>query len=152
MDGMESSETVRRIGGCMCGEVRFSVSGQPARVGLCHCKDCRTYSGSAFTAFAVWPRPAFEMTGRIGTYQGRSFCVNCGSRLFSLRPDEAEIMIGSLEEAPSDLIPTYELWVPRREEWLPEMPWTDLFEKDRTDGPGDWRQASRNIGLKPEEG
>ncbi|MEQ1955732.1 GFA family protein [Mesorhizobium sp. CN2-181] len=136
----------------MCGEVRFSVSGQPNRVGLCHCKDCRASSGSAFAVFAIWPRPAFDAKGHVGTYQGRSFCVNCGSPLFSLGPDEAEIMLGSLDDAPTDLIPTYELWVCRREGWLPEMPWTDLFEKDRTGEAGDWRQASRTVAEDAKKG
>lgn len=152
MKGSDRCDTIRRVGGCMCGEVRYSVSGQPVRVGLCHCRDCRTYSGSVFTAFALWRRSAFEMSGHVGTYQGRSFCVNCGCRLFSLSVDEAEIMIGSLEQAPSDLIPAYELWVSRREHWLPEMPWTDLFDKDRADGAGDWRQASRNVAMEDGKG
>ena len=134
-----------RLGGCMCGEVRYRVEGEPIRVGLCHCKDCRTYSGSAFTFFAVWPRGKFAMTGHIGTYAGRCFCLNCGARLFSLTADEAEVMVGSLEQAPSDLYPGYELWMPRREGWLPDLPWTDLFEGDRTGAGGDWREPHRGV-------
>ncbi|WP_425475918.1 GFA family protein [Mesorhizobium yinganensis] len=132
-----------RTGGCMCGEVRFRVEGEPIRTGLCHCKDCRKYSGSAFTIFAVWPLSWFSMSGHIGTYAGRSFCTNCGARLFSLRAEEAEIMVGSLDEAPSTLIPSYELWVGRREEWLPELPWTDLHQGDRDPNRESWRQPMR---------
>jgi hypothetical protein len=42
--------------------------------------------------------------------------------VFSLRPDEAEIMTGTLDNAPTGLTPTYELWIARREEWLHGMP------------------------------
>ncbi|MFO6292596.1 GFA family protein, partial [Pseudomonas aeruginosa] len=31
----------RFTGGCLCGKVRLVASGQPYRVGLCLCLDCR---------------------------------------------------------------------------------------------------------------
>jgi len=127
---------VRRDGGCLCRAVRFSVLGDPLRVGLCHCADCRKYSGSAFTEFAVWDRGAFDVQGQFATYEGRSFCAQCGARLFSLRPDEAEIMVGSFDAAPADLIPSYELWIKRREAWLQQLPWAGQFDEDRTDAEG----------------
>jgi hypothetical protein len=135
--------TVRREGGCLCRAVRFSVVGDPLRIGVCHCRDCRKTSGSGFATFAIWPRRALDATGQVATFEGRSFCAICGSRLFSLRPDEAEIMVGALDSAPTDLVPTYEVWVRRREQWLQQMPWADQFEEDRTDAEGDWRQPIR---------
>jgi len=47
-----------------------------------------------------------------------------------LREDEAEIMLGALDLAPSDIIPGYELWVGRREPWLLHLPWAEQFEHD----------------------
>lgn len=123
--------TVVRAGRCQCGEVRFQVSGEPVRVGVCHCTDCRQTSGSAFTFFAIWGRKAFKVDGQIATYKGRSFCPNCGSRTFALTADEAEIMCGALDDAPTDLVPSYELWIPRREEWMMHLPWADQFTGDR---------------------
>jgi len=79
-----------RTGGCLCGAVAYRVEGEPLRVGLCHCADCRKSSGSAFVFFAVWPRQAFSHNGEIATFAGRSFCAACGSRLFCLRDDEAD--------------------------------------------------------------
>lgn len=133
-----------RTGGCLCKAVRFTVSGPPLRLGLCHCLDCRKTSGSAFVAFGVWPRSAFGGSGQLAEYQGRSFCPQCGSRVASLRSTEAEIMLGSLDDAPNDLAPNYEIWVGRREGWLHALPWADQFEGDRTDEGGNWRQA-RNV-------
>jgi len=120
-----------RSGGCLCGAVRFSVKGAPLRVGLCHCQDCRRTSGSAFTFFGVWPRSAYEGAGELGTFEGRSFCSVCGSRVASLRDEEAEIMVGALDLAPSDIIPGYELWIGRREPWLMDLQWAEQFEHDR---------------------
>ncbi len=91
--------------------------------------------------FGVWQRGAYEGEGVLGTYNGRSFCPTCGSRVVHLTDDEAEIMLGSLDDAPSDLIPGYELWTPRRESWMHVLPWADQFEADRIEERGSWRQA-----------
>jgi hypothetical protein len=127
---MRASQTERQ-GGCLCGAVRFSVKGQPLRAGLCHCLDCRKVSGSFFSAFAIWPRTAFQTTGEVRTYAGRSFCLSCGGRVFSLGDGEAEIMLGSLDQAPGDVPPEYELWICRREEWMEALPWAEQFQNDR---------------------
>jgi hypothetical protein len=119
-----------RTGQCLCGRVHYKVRGEPLRVGLCHCSDCRRESGSAFVMFAVWPRPAFSFTGDFSTYEGRSFCFGCGSRLFNLTADEAELRVGSLHMTPTDLVPTYEIWVRRREAWLPALPDSDQYPED----------------------
>jgi hypothetical protein len=124
------NETVQH-GGCLCGRVRFTVSGRPLRTGLCHCLDCRKASGSFFTPFAVWPISAFQSTGEMKTFAMRQFCPECGSRIAWLRSDEAEIMLGSLDAAPGDLPPSYELWTIRREGWIHALPWADQFEGDR---------------------
>jgi len=131
------SGDIVRLGGCLCGAVRLSVKGNPIRVGLCHCQDCRRTSGSAYNFFGVWPRLAYEGSGELTTFGGRSFCPNCGSRVASLRDDEAEIMLGSLDIAPGDFIPGYELWIHRREPWLMDLPWADQFEHDREPPPND---------------
>ena len=129
MQGLASSE--KRSGGCICGAVRYDVHGAPLRVGLCHCLDCRKTSGSAFVTFAVWPRAAFSVTGDIASHAGRNFCPLCGSRLFCLRPDEAEIRVGSLDDAPTGLRPTYEIWTKRREHWLPPLEGVAQYDCDR---------------------
>ena len=129
----DGTMTVKREGGCLCGAVRYSVTGEPLRSGICHCTDCRQAGGSAFSFYAIWPREAFTGEGTISSYKGRSFCPSCGSRLYSLTADEAEILVGSLDEAPSKLVPEYELWIFRREEWLHGLPWATQFEQNRPD-------------------
>ncbi|KRB53449.1 aldehyde-activating protein [Rhizobium sp. Root708] len=119
-------------GGCLCGQVRIAVRGEPTRIGICHCTDCRQESGSAFTYFAVWPAEQFETRGETSAYSGRSFCSRCGSRLYSANDKEAEIKLGSLHDAPTGLWPTYELWVKRREPWLPPISGAEQYDEDRT--------------------
>jgi hypothetical protein len=107
-----------RHGGCACGKVRYQVGGAPFRVGLCHCTDCRKETGSVFTFYADWVPDAFSHSGDVRTFNGRSFCPECGSHTFNFSEDHIEIRLGSLDEAPGDLVPTCEGWIQRREPWL----------------------------------
>ncbi len=43
-------------GGCLCGDVRFAASGQPYRVGICHCLDCRKHHGALFMRPPSFPK------------------------------------------------------------------------------------------------
>jgi hypothetical protein len=118
-------------GSCKCGKVKVAVRGQPVRIGICHCTDCRQESGSAFTFFAVWPSDRFETKGETGVYENRRFCPACGSRMFSANDKEAEIKLGILTDAPTPLKPSYELWVKRRESWLNPVEGAEQHQEDR---------------------
>jgi hypothetical protein len=120
-----------RRGSCKCGQVSYVVTGDPTRIGICHCTDCRVESGSAFTYFGIWPIDQFTSAGETTVFEGRRFCPSCGSRMFAYDETEAEIKLGSLSDAPTDLVPVYELWVKRREPWLAPIGGARQFEEDR---------------------
>ena len=117
-------------GGCLCGAVRFQATGEPYRVGLCHCLDCRKVHGALFHASAIFPQDAATITGETHDYQGRHFCPRCGSSVFNRSADEIEINLGALD-APDQLQPTYESWTVRRESWLPDFPLSRHYRSDR---------------------
>lgn len=120
----------RFTGGCLCGDIRIVASGQPDRVGLCHCLDCRKHHGALFYAAAVFPREAVAIEGAPRDYAGRCFCARCGSSVFARSGDEIEVHLGALD-APDQLIPTYESWTVRREAWLPPFPQTKRYDRNR---------------------
>ncbi|MBB3215764.1 hypothetical protein FHW72_000810 [Ochrobactrum sp. RC6B] len=117
-------------GGCLCGNIRFEAAGQPYRVGICHCLDCRKHHGALFHASAIFPETAVTVEGETGDYAGRHFCPRCGSSVFGHSGDEIEINLGSLD-AIDQFKPTYELWTIRRESWLPPFPDMHGYERDR---------------------
>lgn len=117
-------------GGCLCGDVRFVATGEPYRVGVCHCLDCRKHHGAIFFAAGMFPEQAVRIEGQTRDYKGRHFCPRCGSSVFNRSGDEVEVHLGALD-APDQLTPTYECWTIRREEWLPDFPGTRLYEQDR---------------------
>ena len=74
--------------------------------------------------YGHWPVEAFEVSGQISSYGGRGFCPLCGSRLLDpVGPGDTliEIRLGSLDEAPFELKPEAEVWVKRRESWIPPV-------------------------------
>lgn len=117
-------------GGCLCGDVRFVATGQPYRIGLCHCLDCRKHHGALFHASAVFPETAVSVEGKPQDYAGRFFCPRCGASVFSRSGDEIEVNLGSLD-APDQFVPTYELWALRRESWLPKFQLKVSYDRDR---------------------
>ncbi len=119
----------RSNGGCACGAVRFVAEGEPYRVGLCHCFDCRKQHGAPFGVLAIFPADQVTFVGdEPGVFASsatgrRYFCRSCGSPVFNRDEgsDEVELALGSIDET-SRITPTYELWVSRRETWLPPIP------------------------------
>ena len=41
-------------GGCLCGNTRYEVASQPARVTICHCRFCQRATGSAYLVEPVF--------------------------------------------------------------------------------------------------
>lgn len=117
-------------GGCLCGDVRLTASGDPYRVGLCHCLDCRKHHGALFFAAGMFPAGAVTVEGETRDWRGRHFCPRCGSSVFNRFGDEIEVHLGTLDE-PGRLEPTYECWTARREPWLPPFPLAHRYEHNR---------------------
>lgn len=126
----------RFTGGCLCGDVRLEATGEPYRVGLCHCLDCRKHHGALFYAAAIFPQDAVAVEGETRDYAGRHFCPRCGSSVFARAGDEVEVHLGALDE-PNQLVPTYECWTIRREAWLPSFPLSRRYTRDREATNGD---------------
>jgi hypothetical protein len=118
------------IGGCLCGAVRLAMSGEPYRVGVCHCLDCRKHHGAVFGAFAIFPAASVAVTGETRNYGDRHFCPVCGSSVLSRSADEVEVPLGVFD-APSQMKPTYEIWRRRREDWLPPFDVARRYDRDR---------------------
>jgi hypothetical protein len=120
-------------GGCLCGAVRIIASGEPYRVGMCHCLDCRKHHGALFFAAGMFPADSVTISGETRDYKGRHFCPTCGSSVFNRYGDEIEVHVGTLDER-NRLMPTYENWTIRREEWLPPFPVKHHYVRNREGG------------------
>jgi hypothetical protein len=127
-----------RTASCACASIRIETRGQPVRVGLCHCTTCRKESGAPFTANVIFRAEDVTVHGDTASWKAktdaRHFCPCCGSTLFGVSDGtgEIEIRLGAFDVAPTDLAPTYELWVGRREKWFQVITRTEQFPGNRT--------------------
>ena len=86
--------TATHEGACFCGAVEIEVSGEPASMGYCHCRSCRSYSGAPVTAFTLWRaaqvkvRRGAELLGSFDKtgFSERRFCARCGGHLMVGHP------------------------------------------------------------------
>ena len=99
-----------RCGGCLCGGVRYRISGEVRDVVNCFCAQCRKTTGHHFAATRC-RRDQLELveSETLGWYRSsgkarRGFCSRCGSSLF-WEPDDLDtisVTAGTLD-APTGL-------------------------------------------------
>ena len=97
-------------GGCLCGAVRYTVTGEPKRMAQCHCKDCQRASGTGHMSLAMFAEEDVSVEGELGEYavtadsgniNTREFCPKCGSRVFSRnsgRPGIRNVAVGTADD------------------------------------------------------
>ena len=96
---------------CLCGEVRFEITGPFTGGSHCHCSMCRKAHGAAFGTYAAVKAADFRIVSgadRITRYRSsagivRTFCARCGSTLQWLReskPDIVDVALGILDDDP----------------------------------------------------
>src|SRR5260370_2067805 len=79
------------VGSCFCGVVQLEVSGEPAAMGYCHCRSCRSWSAGPVNAFTLWKPESVRVTAGaedVVTYQKtafsqRQYCRKCGGHLMN---------------------------------------------------------------------
>ena len=115
-------------GGCLCGRVRYTVTGEPAFSGLCHCRNCQRYTGSAFEALIAFPAASVSVQGELKTYDDtgdsgqpvhRRFCPNCGSGVVNevdVLPGVTIVLAGTLDD-PAAFKPAMDVY------WSSAQPW-----------------------------
>jgi hypothetical protein len=96
-------------GSCLCGGIKYEISGNIESVGKCDCVECRKMTGSEFSANALIREDTFqwlEGKGNIAIYQiseevSRTFCKICGSNLQYIankHPEIIGIALGTVDD------------------------------------------------------
>lgn len=128
-----------RTGSCLCGQIRFRLTGEPLVSRLCWCRDCQHIAGNG-TANAIFPADAIEIDGEPAEYTRqaesgnqvrRRFCARCGSHLFADntgRPGLSVVRLGTLDD-PSSIAPQSNIWVSSAPRWACLNPALPAIEK-----------------------
>lgn len=98
-------------GGCLCGSVRYSCTGEPEFTFYCHCSDCQRTGGSPFSVELMVSSESFSVQGKTQTYTvagdsgkdvHRHFCPKCGSGIYlacDADPGYIFLKAGALDDA-----------------------------------------------------
>lgn len=131
-------------GGCHCGEIRYSLEGEPLHGGqaLCHCTDCRRAAGAPMVGWAMFFEDALTvMQGEAREYASsehgrRWFCPTCGTGLFYRNPETlpglVDIQAATLDD-PEAVPAAAHIQVAERVSWMAEAHQLPTF--DRFPGP-----------------
>jgi len=123
-------------GGCLCGAVRYEITGEVADACFCHCASCRRASGAPLVSWGTFAREALRVTrGVMREYHSsgqvwRGLCATCGTALtyrHAARAGEIDVTLATLDD-PTAIAPRMHVWVEDRLPWvvigdgLPQFP------------------------------
>ena len=124
-----------RTASCRCGQLRATVTGDPVRVSVCHCLNCKKRSGSAFAVQARWPSEQVRIEGQSKSYDivadsgNRGifhFCPDCGSDVHYRNAgptidakfaNMVAIPLGAFDD-PYFASPRFSVWENRKHDWV----------------------------------
>src|SRR4030095_11482033 len=109
-------------GGCHCGKITYTAEVDPDKVGICHCTDCQTLSGTAFRVSVSAAKDAFTLltgqpkiyvkTAETGGKRSQAFCPECGSPIYAAAasdPQVFNIRVGTVRQR-AELEPNTQRW------------------------------------------
>ena len=130
-------------GGCHCGNITYTAEVEPDRVGICHCTDCQTLSGTAFRVSVPAAKADFHLKGELKIYiktaesgakRAQGFCPECGTPIYSAAvsdPQVFNIRVGTARQR-AELRPKTQGWCRSARDWLNDLQSVNQFAKQRT--------------------
>jgi hypothetical protein len=136
-------------GGCLCGAVKFRVSEPLLGAAYCHCKRCQRRTGTAFSVTGLTQPGSFAVTDgedAVRSYDPadggwiKSFCSECGSQLYTVNPENPELIavrLGAFDDDPGVRPAVHQFvdyaapWQPIPDDGLPRFPERLTWEGDR---------------------
>ncbi len=111
-------------GGCQCGDIRYTITGQPLMAAICHCTMCRRAHAAPAVAWAMFAESQVAFDNEPKAFGSsadgqRRFCPNCGTQICftaSYIPGLIDISIGSLDDAEA-IPPEFHYWYSKHLSW-----------------------------------
>ncbi|WEK42619.1 MAG: GFA family protein [Candidatus Sphingomonas colombiensis] len=116
-------------GKCHCGAVTWRTEGEPKHHALCHCDDCRRWSGAPMVGWIAFGEEQVMIEGETNAYHSsetgtREYCAKCGTGLFYRNPTAlpgiVDIQSGTMDD-PEAFPPGAHIMVRHRLNWVKGM-------------------------------
>lgn len=131
-------------GGCHCGYITYDAEIDPDKVGICHCTDCQTLSGTAYRVSVPAAKDAFNLrtgqpkiyikTAESGNKRPQAFCPECGTPIYSAAatdPQSFNIRVGTVRQR-AELRPQSQGWCRSALDWVTDLHSIKQFPKQRS--------------------
>ena len=129
-------------GGCHCGKITYTAEVDPEKVGICHCTDCQTLSGTAFRVSVAASKENFILKGEpkiyvktaeSGAKRAQAFCFECGTPIYATaaeNPQVFNIRLGTARQR-DVLRPKAQGWYRSAREWVNDLSSLPRFDRQR---------------------
>ncbi len=126
---MGRSEVIE--GGCLCGALRYRITGPVGEAVHCHCAMCRRSSGAPVVTWISVPVERFTFSRgepsvyRSSSHAKRRFCGGCGAQITFWSkhdPESIDVTLGTLDQ-PEHHPAIRHIWTGSR------LPWIHLDEQ-----------------------
>lgn len=130
-------------GGCHCGNITYTAEVDPEKVGICHCTDCQTLSGTAFRVSVPATKEDFHLKGEPKIYiktaesggkRAQAFCPECGSPIYATAatdPQVFNIRVGTVRQRDA-LKPKSQGWCRSALAWVNNLQSMQQFAKQKS--------------------
>jgi hypothetical protein len=139
----EEAVMMKIDGGCHCGNITYTADVDPDKVGICHCTDCQTLSGTAFRVSVAAAKGAFHLRGgepkiyvktaESGAKRAQAFCPECGTPIYATAasdPQVFNIRVGTANQR-AELRPKVQGWCRSARDWVNDVQSMKQFAKQR---------------------
>jgi len=126
-------------GSCLCGKVKFEITGEPSSLSYCHCSRCRKAAG-VFSAVLIGNADDLRVTagqdqiakippGPEWTLE-RCFCKQCGTSLGDMATGDIYVIAASALDDDPGIRPTVHIHTRSKPDWYQIADDLKTFEGD----------------------
>lgn len=129
-------------GGCLCGAIRYRVTGEPIRAQVCHCKFCQRRTGTAFAIVVAFKQEQIDLSGTtLADFEHRSdesnrwlrchFCSRCGTTvsITGQRDSTIRMISAGTFDDPNWFKVDRHIWTRSALHWMTYPPGVETYEK-----------------------
>ena len=126
-------------GSCLCGKVKFEISGTPSSLSYCHCSRCRKAAG-IFSAVLIGKANDLQVTAgqdQITKFKAgsdakfeRCFCKKCGTSLGDMATGDSYVIAASALDDDPGIRPSFHIHTASKPDWYEIVDDLQKFEGD----------------------
>ena len=118
-------------GSCLCGNVKFQISGEPLSLSYCHCSRCRKAAG-VFSAVLIGKADDLRVTDGqdVRAKFQRCFCRECGTSLGDMASGKVYVIAASALDDDPKIRPSLHIHTASKPDWYEIADDLKKFEGD----------------------